>query len=258
MQIIPVLDLLNGIVVRGVAGKRESYRPVESCLSTSANAIDIAIAFRDQLELNQLYVADLDAILHQQPNFNILTQLVNENFELIIDAGLSEIALAKNLLQAGAIQIIAGLETIPSPQFLKLLCDTFGTERVIFSLDLVAGVPMGETSHWKKADPFSIGCEAVAMGISEMIVLDLAQVGVGEGIETLPLCEKLQERFPKLKVITGGGVKSVNDLQAIASTGVSGVLVASAFHNGVIGRNELIHNKKQFSRVGNAPRFHHH
>ena len=243
MQIIPVLDLLDGIVVRGVAGKRETYRPVQSCLTQSADAIKIANAFRDQLGLNQLYVADLDAILHQKPNLKIITQLVEDDFELIVDAGLRDIAMATELSQAGATKVIAGLETIPSPLLLELLCDTLGSEQVIFSLDLLAGVPLGKMSHWTQADPFAIGCEAVAMGITQMIVLDLSQVGVGEGIETLPLCAKLLKRFPQLKIITGGGIRTIDDIQMIATTGVNGVLVASALHHGAIEKNEIDQNK---------------
>ncbi|VAX41787.1 hypothetical protein MNBD_PLANCTO02-73 [hydrothermal vent metagenome] len=239
MQIIPVLDLLKSVVVRGVAGKRGSYQPVESCLSASTTPLDIAIAFREQLGLNTIYIADLDAILHQQPNLQIISQLSEAGFETIVDAGLQELTQAETLLQAGATTLIAGLETIPSPQFLQSLSKTFGKDRVIFSLDLFAGSPMGKTNQWQKDDPFSIGCEAVAMGIERIILLDLKQVGVNEGMSTLPLCEKLLKRFPYLNIITGGGVRSIDDLQPLVNVGVSGLLIASALHNGTITKTDI-------------------
>jgi len=82
LQILPVLDLLNGIVVRGVGGRRDEYRPVKSVLTDSAKPLDVARAFRDRLELTTLYVADLDGILHQQPNETVFRQLATDGFEL--------------------------------------------------------------------------------------------------------------------------------------------------------------------------------
>ena len=37
MQIIPVLDLKGGLVVRGIAGRRELYKPVVSALCSTAD-----------------------------------------------------------------------------------------------------------------------------------------------------------------------------------------------------------------------------
>ncbi|MFM8221178.1 MAG: nickel transporter, partial [Planctomycetaceae bacterium] len=44
MQVIPVLDLLGGVVVRGVAGQRDSYRPIVSQLVDGAEPLAVARA----------------------------------------------------------------------------------------------------------------------------------------------------------------------------------------------------------------------
>jgi hypothetical protein len=44
MRILPVLDLMNGVVVRGVGGRRSEYRPVASRLAVSADPADVAAA----------------------------------------------------------------------------------------------------------------------------------------------------------------------------------------------------------------------
>ena len=142
MQILPVLDLLNGIVVRGVGGRRDEYRPVESVLTTSAHPLDVARAFRERLELTTLYVADLDGILHQRPNEHIFQQLVADGFELWIDGGLRSLDDASRLLSTGAAKVIVGLETLSEVRLLATLIGEFGAERIVFSLDLQAGQPM--------------------------------------------------------------------------------------------------------------------
>ena len=85
LQILPVLDLLNGVVVRGVGGRRDEYRPVESVLTVSVKPLDVARAFRERLGLTTLYVADLDGILHQLPNDNVFRQLAADGLELWSD-----------------------------------------------------------------------------------------------------------------------------------------------------------------------------
>ena len=69
MQIIPVIDLKNGLVVRGVAGRRELYRPVESVLNCEATPRSVANAFASNLGFRNTYVADLDAIAGIEPNW---------------------------------------------------------------------------------------------------------------------------------------------------------------------------------------------
>jgi len=239
MDILPVLDVLNGVVVRGVAGKREEYRPVVSRLADSPEVLSIARAFRDQLGLTRIYLADLDAILHQRQNPHLYAALVEDGFELLVDAGLRSVQSAESVLEAGATRAIAGLETWSGPVELAALCRAVGSSRVIFSLDLQEGRPLGNISAWRTEDPLAIATRAVEAGSAEMIVLDLAQVGVGRGVTTMALCRRLLDSFRGLRIMTGGGVRDASDLEWLAGTGIHGVLVASALHDGRLTREEI-------------------
>ncbi len=241
MHILPVLDLLDGVVVRGVGGRRDEYRPIVSRLVDRHDALSVARAFREQLGLTRLYVADLDAIMHQKPNRNLYRLLANEGFDLMIDAGLRSLESAAELVASGAAQVIAGLETWPGPDELARLCTAIGTERVIFSLDLKDGVPLGQRSRWQNDEPLSIAKRAVEAGVRELIVLDLASVGGGSGVTTTELCAKLRNMDPELRLITGGGVRNTCDIERLTQLGVDGVLVASALHDGAISADSLQH-----------------
>lgn len=238
MQILPVLDLLNGVVVRGIAGQRSEYRPLISRLTQSVQALDVARAIRDSFELHRFYVADLDAILHRQPNWELYRQLIGDGFELLIDAGISSVEQSTQVRQAGGTPIV-GLESCPDPQ---ILADIVAANEgdITFSLDLQNGRPLlpVDFNRWS-ADPLGIVGEAVQAGIRRLIVLDLADVGTSSGGRTHELCCQILARFPSLQLIGGGGVRSMADVYRLKQAGVSSVLVASALHDGRLTAADL-------------------
>jgi phosphoribosylformimino-5-aminoimidazole carboxamide ribotide isomerase len=243
-RILPVLDLLNGIVVLGVGGRRDEYQPISSVLTDSAEPLAVARAFRERLGLSTLYIADLDAIVRQQPNRDIYRQLAEDGFELWIDAGLRTASEAHRLLQAGASQVIVGLETLPDIADLNEFLACLGPDRMVFSLDLKAGRPLLASTGPKanscaQSDPRQIAEIALAAGVTQMIVLDLGSVGEQAGLSTLSLCRDIRRANRFVRLITGGGVRDATDLQQVRAAGVNGVLLATSLHRGTIGRADV-------------------
>lgn len=240
MQVLPVLDLMKGQVVRGIAGRRETYRPVQSVLTSSSDLLEVAQALQSQLGLSQFYVADLDAIQQQTPQVSLLGPLAEAFPAIWLDSGLRATSDIPPLLESKDTTFVAGLETLAGPRVLGELCQRLGRERIVFSLDLKSGMPLGDLDRWPGKTPWDIAREAIEEGVQRLIVLDLAQVGLGGGVSTLPLCQRLKHSFPLVQVITGGGIRSAADLIELEQSKIDGVLIASALHNGSIGREELI------------------
>jgi phosphoribosylformimino-5-aminoimidazole carboxamide ribotide isomerase len=239
MRVIPVIDTLRGQVVRGVAGRRHEYRPVSSRLTPSAEPLAVARAFRDHFGLTELYLADLDAIAGAPAALATYAALHADGFRLWVDAGIRRAEDARLLAEADVEGIVAGLETLRGPEAVHALCDQYGSERVIFSLDLKGGLPLGEVAAWQAADACAIAAQAIGCGVRRLIVLDLARVGVSEGLGTEALCERLALAYPQVEIIAGGGVRDAADLRRLKQCGVRGVLVASALHDGRLTRADL-------------------
>ena len=70
LKIIPVIDVLGGVVVHAVRGRRKEYQPLKSGLCESTDPVDVAAALK-ALGFSELYVADLDAITRGQANFAV-------------------------------------------------------------------------------------------------------------------------------------------------------------------------------------------
>jgi 23S rRNA pseudouridine1911/1915/1917 synthase len=237
LRVLPVIDLRNGVVVRGVGGRRDEYRPIVSQVASSSAPLDVAEAFRQNFGFTELYLADLDAISGGSPSLSLFAQLIARGFTLWVDAGLRQAAQADELRSVGVERLVAGLETLASPEELTVLCERYG-EHVVFSLDLKGGRALGAPA-WPE-DPCEIAREAVECGVRRLLVLDLAQVGDGRGTGTEALCSRLSETFPDVEVCAGGGVRGVEDLKRLRYCGVRVALVASALHDGRLTRNDLV------------------
>src|SRR5262249_6489108 len=224
-------DVMNSEVVRGIGGRRHEYRPLVSRLTASSRPLDIAYAIRCHFGWSEFYLADLDAILGGEPAWATFAALRDDGFRLWVDAGVRRMTQACQLAEAGIESIVVGLETVAGPAELAAMARAFG-ERLVFSLDLRQGEPLGERAAWKGGDARSIAAQAVVLGVRRLLVLDLARVGLGGGTGTRELCAGLCADYPQVEVSAGGGVQSRRDLEDLRDVGVHAALVASALHDG--------------------------
>lgn len=245
MHVMPVLDLMGGVVVRGIGGRRDEYRPIASPLVTSSSPDDVARAISARFGCREFYVADLDAIAGREPAWEIYASLMANGWELWVDAGLSDMPRARALAEFVASGhrmdgIIAGLESLHSPQQLVEIIALVGGQRLVFSLDLKQGTPLVHDGASFERDPFEIARAAIAAGVERMIVLDLAGVGQQAGLSTLDLCRRIHDAAPHVELVAGGGVRGTDDLRTMATTGCQRALVASALHDGRLTPEDLL------------------
>jgi len=238
MQILPVLDVMRGRVVRAIGGRRRAYRPLVSRLTALSLPHESAENIREFFGYDKLYLADLDAILGGEPAEAIYADLHGRGFRLWVDAGVRHSARVCQLVEAGVESIVVGLETVAGPEELAKIVRGFGA-RIVFSLDLRQGEPLGERGAWEERAAAAIAGQAVRLGVRRLLVLDLAHVGRGLGTGTRELCAHLKAAYPDVEISAGGGVRNRADLEDLRSCGVSTALVASALHDGRLSRADL-------------------
>ena len=199
--------------------------------------MDVAVAFKN-LGFTELYVADLDAINGENHDFSKIKQIAEETkLRLMVDAGISDLATAQELLRSGAAKVIIGTETLTRIGFVKEAIQFFGRERVVVSIDMKDGNLLGKFNCEKPTKPNELLKTFQDMGLSEVILLDLSRVGSREGVNTAYLKDAFKESA--LKVFVGGGVRSLKDLLNLRDLGASGVLLATALHSGAINAEEF-------------------
>ncbi len=242
--VIPVVDLMQGIVVRGVAGRRSRYGPVKSCFCDSHQPAEVLRAFRARFGLSLFYVADLDGLEGAGVQWEILESLCQPDIGLWIDAGVASVPAARRLAdllfaQSRSSRIIVASESLLSLGDLTEVVAAIGPERVVFSLDLMRGAVRGQGDGVVGAEPVALMRCVAAAGIRRAIVLDVAGVGMRRGVPTLELCRTLSSEFPEVALFSGGGVQSRADLLQLRDAGCAGALVATALHDGILTPDDV-------------------
>jgi phosphoribosylformimino-5-aminoimidazole carboxamide ribotide isomerase len=242
VQVIPVLDVRGGRAVWANGGDRSRYRPLESVLAKGCEPGDLVHAFRDELGVQELYLADLDSIAlggkELRPAAELVEGLAQEGCGVWVDAGVGERVGVETLLRAGALQIVIGLETLPGLEVLPSLAREFGPERLALSLDLRGGRALSPVPALAALTAERLAGKAAEAGLTTLIALDLDRVGSRRG-PALGRLARLVGAAPAACWVAGGGARDAGDLEALARAGYVACLVGTALHRGVIGREDV-------------------
>jgi len=247
VRVIGVIDLLGGRAVHARGGRRETYQPVR-CVAERAiepgDAVALARAYVEQLGVTELYAADLDALTGRPSQDELVAAVAAfgtlRRVPLLVDAGVTSIDGARHAIALGADRVVVALETLPGYSALRDVCAAVGGGRVAFSLDLRNSRPVVASGSAIPADEPAdvVASHAKEAGAGAIIVIDLARVGTGTGLD-LELLARVRDATPGLTLLAGGGVSSVDDLARLGDAGCEGALVATALHDGRIGASEI-------------------
>jgi HisA/HisF family protein len=227
MQLIPVVDLMQGQVVRAVRGDRQAYRPIVSRLCASSDPVTVARILCAHCGGQQLYVADLDALMERPAQVAVLRALLQAmpGLELWLDAGFANRRAADALrLELGAdgarVLPVFGSESLASREELAH-CFGVDSDPGVLSLDRRDGRRMDLAGCW----------DAPQLWPERVVVMTLERVGAGTGPDLQTLAE-VRAKSPSTFMVGAGGIRNPADLEAASAAGAGAWLVASALHDG--------------------------
>jgi phosphoribosylformimino-5-aminoimidazole carboxamide ribotide isomerase len=230
--------------VHASGGSRAQYSPVRGVAGSPiepGDAVALARAYTKRLGVTELYAADLDAIRGLAMQDALVRSLAALGAPLWLDAGVASADGARHALQLGATKVVVGLETLLSFGALKSVCEAVGRNRVAFSLDLRDGEPVvsaAAVAGLPHEPAHVLAARAGDAGVGSVIVIDLARVGGGAGVD-LDVIARVRDAVAGLTLIAGGGVRGPDDLVRLADAGCDGALVATALHDGRISAADI-------------------
>ena len=231
MKVIPVIDLLDGVVVHAKKGERASYMPIQSQLTPSFQALDIVAALLEVYPFKQLYIADLNAIqkinAQYENNYNVIVSIQQHypELELWVDAGISNNTELCHWQKCN-VRLIIGSENFAEIDHYTEL-NIHGND-FILSLDFMANGYQGpaellaNTACWPK----------------DVIVMSLSNVGANNGVN-IELIRDISAKAKGFNMIAAGGIRNKDDLIKLNSMGVNAALLATALHQHQITTEQL-------------------
>lgn len=222
MQIIPVIDLKDGLVVHALRGNREQYQPIHlhSGLTSNSDVHAVLSSFLNHYPFKQFYIADLNAITGSGDHQALIEALVQTypEIEFWVDNGcqLSDITACRPNRKR-----VIGTESQKSPACPSDL-------EFILSLDYKNQLATGHPSWFEMTDFWP----------DNIIVMTLSRVGSKSGPDFEKLAE-LCDRHPNKHFIAAGGIRHVEDLENLKKHGIQTALVATALHTGAISSDQI-------------------
>ena len=229
MQLIPVIDLLNGKVVHAKKGDRKNYQPIQSLISSSSKPLDIVDALLAYYPFKQLYIADLNSIQKTDGNNLQLIKSIAQHYpdlKLWIDAGISstsELAFWND----SNFNVILGSENFSGLDIFLEVKNQLDAD-FILSLDFMPDGYKGPTELLRNTNYWP----------QDVILMSLTHVGANQGFNT-GLINNFQAYVHSHKLYAAGGIRNADDLATLKHAGISGALIASALHSRQISIEDI-------------------
>lgn len=237
LTIMPCLDMQNGRVVKGVnfVDIRDAGDPVECCKAYCAAGAD------------EIAMLDISATVEGRKTMLDVVRRVAEvaTVPFTMGGGISSVAAAADVLQAGADKISTSSAVFRHPEMIADMVREFGADKVTVAIDVAQNpaMPSGyevfidggrtatgtDAAEWaKRVDGF---------GVKTILPTSKSTDGVRTGYD-LPLIRKIRE-ISDAVVVASGGAGTLEHFAEAADAGASVLLAASVFHFGIISIPEL-------------------
>jgi phosphoribosylformimino-5-aminoimidazole carboxamide ribotide isomerase len=235
MEIIVAVDLMDGKVVRLTRGDPKTkvsypgyYDPIQVSKRWESEGAD------------SLHVIDLDAALGRGENTEAVTQLLREvNIPIQFGGGIRSIAKAKKLLNSGVSKIVLGTLAFESSNSIYQLIREYQTNRVVVALDYLKGEV--KTRGWTSSANEGV-LDALlrfkSMGIKRFLLTSISRDGVPSGPD-FDMIKKASE-ISNVQIIAAGGVSSIDDVEALYSFNISGVVLGKALYEGRLNLKQVL------------------
>jgi phosphoribosylformimino-5-aminoimidazole carboxamide ribotide isomerase len=228
MRLIPAIDLKGGRCVRLMQGQfdQETRYPTD--------ALTLLMKYQN-LGADWLHVVDLDGARDGAlGNRAIIRQLLEaQALNIQVGGGLRNTAAVAAMLNAGVGRVVIGSIAIMDTGLVKQWLRDFGPERIAVAFDVnvsAHAAPLVATHGWQLASSITLwsALEAYAdHGLRHVLCTDIGRDGALSG-PNLELYAQAIRRYPEVQWQASGGIRHVQDLQALASLGAAAAISGKA------------------------------
>jgi len=238
--IFPAIDLMDGGCVRlfkGDFNQRTNY---------DADPIEVAKGFKEA-GAEWLHVVDLDGAKDADARQSQLIIDIAQKSGLKVQTGggIRERGQVERLLAGGIERVVIGSLALKEPILIRRWMEDLGADQIVLALDVKMndeGVPYPTSHGWKETGEKSLWQLLNAYepaGLKSILVTDIDKDGVLQG-SNVELYKSIGEHYPKLDLITSGGVGSLKDVKDLKALKPHGIIIGKALYENKFSVDEAI------------------
>ena len=239
MNVIPAIDLIEGQVVRLLAGQFEE--------KTVYDKDPVALARDYQASgFSELHIVDLDGARYgRQENGNVIRRIVSAStLDVQIGGGIRELSQLERWFDAGVTRVVIGSLAVVKPERVREWLQKFGPDKIVLALDVTLdddALPHVATHGWtRSADMTLWQCLDLyaPAGLRHLLCTDISRDGAMTG-PNVELYGRLVDQYPQIQLQASGGVRAIGDLKALRAAGVPAAISGRALLDGKISAEEI-------------------
>lgn len=234
IKIIPSMAIKGGKVVKTISGDIDQVKIYDK------NPLDLAMEFEDN-GITRLHLIDFDGAKKRQVvNYNLLDTISKyTKLEIDFTGGVTSDDDVRTVFEYGASFITVATVAVHERDKFTSWLISYGNKKMILAADSLNGTVL--TKGWKRHTGIDL-LEHLEYyherGIQRVKATEIARDGTLAG-PAFDLYRTLVKRFPDLKIIATGGIRSVEDIEELEKIGVYGVIFSKSFYEGKIQLKDL-------------------
>lgn len=238
-RVIPCLDVLNGLVVKGVQFKNHKI---------VGDIIELASRYAQE-GADELVFYDIGASVNDKLVSSDWISQVSQSIDIpfCVAGGINSVKSAEERLAAGADKISINSPAIQRPELINELTDSFGKQCVVIGIDTFqegnkyrvksfTGDP-NKTKETGKITKEWVQ-EVISRGAGEIVLNCMNKDGVKQGYDIDQL-SSIREICTVPLIASGGAGTIQHFIDVFKKTNVDGALAASVFHKSLINIQNL-------------------
>ena len=232
MKLFPAIDLYGGQAVRLLHG---DYQQMTVYSSDPCGVAKDFIACGAE----NIHIVDLEGAKDgTTPNLQLIEKIASLGLFVEVGGGIRSEEIAARYLSSGVGRVILGTAAVTDPALLEDLVKKYG-EKIAVSVDLKDGY--AAIRGWQEKSPLT--CDQLMLrlqdtGVETVICTDISRDGAMRGTNHA-LYADLNARY-RMDFIASGGVSSMEDVTALADSGIYGAIIGKAYYTGAIDLKKAV------------------
>jgi len=239
-MMIPAIDLIDGEVVRLFQGDYQQKTNYQYTAKERQSVYAKAGA-------TVMHFVDLDGAKDSNKRqLKLLKTLVKHDSMIIqVGGGVRCKEDVQQLLSLGADRVVIGSLAIKEPDLVRTWITEFGGEKIVLALDVkidAMGNKTLPTHGWIKDSGVNLEAlldDYITAGLIHVLCTDISKDGTLTG-SNVGMYQELCQQYPSIKWQASGGIGSLEDIKALITTGVDGVILGRSLLEGKFTLEEAI------------------